>query len=753
MIIFVSLSPTTKNVKRKKLNMKRTQRSFLLQFDRILSQDIFRQALILLSLLAAVFVVSFLMLSISGHDWINYCKENYISKWVFPLYLLIDGNAFSGFCSDDNVSGTTVFIACLIYVAGVIIFTGMLISVMTNMIERRVDNYREGRIYYLKSGHYIIMGFDDMVPSFINYIFEKAPGAYVLILTSVKVSDATEKLRKVFGKEEMKHIIINYGHRTTSESYKDIHLETAEEIFIVGHHSKPVHDAINVECVDCIYRYLKDNQVQGLPIRITCVFRDLDTYSAFKTTDIFEKITKLGVEFVPYNFFTGWAKQVFVDCNYKDMDDPNRQAKVEYPTVYGNGIGPDDPRFVHLVFVGTTNFAVAFAMEAAHILHFPNFVKNKNLKTRITFIDLNADFEKDEFITRNRHFFEVQGYIYKDLSDKPELQENWPDTSATYFKGSNSNFLDVEFEFIKGNIFSQKVQKEISKWAKAKDEQYLSIFLAMEDQRNNFVMGMNMPDEVYENDISIFIRQDRSDNFVTNLREVDKKQEYDYYRLRGDKAKKKKRNGRYAHIYPFGMNETTYDADDESLNRAKLINYLYNTMDGNKFKSLSELKPIPLKDLIDEANGFWNGVPDDNQKPGLPVSLKWSNLYNAYTLKTKLASLRVMRKSVTDEMEKKSEFLSPNEINMMAEVEHNRWNVEKLLMGYRKAHKDEDLYETDDAEAKTKLKSNRKLFIHHDIRPFDDLSGIVELDREFSKYIPWIIQKTSKEGNKSFLEL
>lgn len=94
--------------------------------------------------------------------------------------------------------------------------------------------------------------------------------------------------------------------------------------------------------------------------------------------------------------------------------------EIKYPAVFGNGIGPDDPRLVHLVFVGTTNFAVAFAMEAAHVLHFPNFIKNKNLKTRITFIDLNADKEKDEFITRNRHFFEVQSYRYQDLSDEPK---------------------------------------------------------------------------------------------------------------------------------------------------------------------------------------------------------------------------------------------------------------------------------------------------------------------------------------------
>jgi len=670
----------------------------------------------------------------SGSDWMQYCKDHHVSKWVFPLYLLIDGNTFHDLCSCENVSGTTVFIACLIYVTGVVIFTGMLISVMTNMIERRVADHREGHIHYLESGHYIIMGFDDMVPSFVKHIFDKAPDAYVLILTSVKVSDATEKLRKTFNKKQMKRIIINYGHRTTSESYKDIHLESAEEIFIVGYHSLPVHDAINVECVDSICRYLEELQPKEHPQRITCVFKDLDTYAAFKTSEIFGKVGKLGIGFVPYNFYTGWAKQVFVKRFHMDMDNPN--IRVEYPAVYGEGIGPNDPKFVHLVFVGTTNFAVAFAMEAAQVLHFPNFNHDKKLKTRITFIDLNADVEKDEFITRNRHFFEVQSYRYQDLSDSSTVKKCvvYP---PSYFKGKDSDFLDIEFEFIKGNIFSRQVQDEISKWATSKDEQYLSIFLAMENQRSNFVMGMNMPDEVYDNDIPVFIRQDRSDNFVTNLRTADD-QEMEYFKVMDGKLQKTiKRKARYANIYPFGMNETAYSADDKSVKRAKLINYLYNKADYSNYRFPDELvlDAIPEDEIWKEANDMWNN---------LNVALKWSNLYSSYSIRTKLATLRAMRGLRLNNTSQDTFSLSETEIKELAQVEHNRWNVEKLLMGYRKAHEDEDKYKAPDKETKKMLKNNRKLFIHHDIRPFEDLDVIKSLDMEFSRTIPWILKMTEK---------
>ena len=705
--------------------MTKRHRSLLLKFDRILAQDLQRQVLLLIAVLFAIFIISFFLLSISGSDWLEYCRKDNVSKWVFPLYLLIDGNAFHDFCNNKDVSGLTVFIACLIYITGVVIFTGMIISVMTNMIERRVENHREGRIYYMKSGHYVIMGYDDMVPSFIKYIFGKDKDAYVLLLTSAKVLDVTEKLRKSFNEEQMKHIIINYGHRTTSESYKDIHLESAEEIFIVGYHSNPVHDAINVECVDCICKYLESMEGKRLPSKITCVFRDLDTYAAFKTTEIFGKVKDLGIEFVPYNFFTGWAKQVFVKRFHLDMDNPG--IKIAYPAVYGEGIRPDDKKYVRLVFVGTTNFAVAFAMEAAHVLHFPNFNRDNSLKTKITFIDINADKEKDEFITRNRHFFEVEDYSYLNLSDKGPKDDK---------KKVKEGFLDVEFEFIKGDIFSQMVQDKIRNWAKDKNGQYLSIFLAMENQHNNFVMAMNMPDEVYDNKIPVFVRQDRSDNFVTNLRVADDK-ELDYYRLKDGQLNKSKRKARYANIYPFGMNETAYSADNKSIKRAMLINYLYCTADYSsyKFQGMMVLDAIPEEKIWEDAEKMWQG---------LSVALKWSNLYNSYTIRTKLATLRAMRGLKLEDTSKDSMMLSEAEVEEMAKVEHNRWNVEKLLMGFRKPHLDEDKYETSDSEAKGKLGKNKNLYIHSDIRPFDELGTIRELDYEFSRYIPWIMKMTEK---------
>lgn len=725
--------------------MKRNN-NFKLWFDRLLSKSLWRQFGILFCILVVVFLLSWFFLNLSGCSWGLFCEDNNIGEWLLPLYLLIDSNALNNLYI-HSVNGWALFVSSIIYVIGMFVFNGMIISIMTNAIERRVTNHNEGHIHYLKSGHYIIMGYDDMVPSIISDIFRKDNEAYVLMLTSAEVTVIRKKLMKSFTEERMKHIIINYGHRVSAEAYRDIRLESSKHVYIVGNRSKSTHDAINVECVDSICDYLQQPGISDCPKRIICVFEDLDTYSAFKTSEIFGRVRKLGIEFVPYNYYSGWAKQVFIKREYKDQNDPTASA-YQYPSVYGNGMTSEDKKYVHLVFVGTTNFAVAFAMEAAHVLHFPNFINNKKLRTRITFIDRNADKEKDEFIVRNRHFFEVQSYIYRDLTSD-NSKTNAVDTRALYFgrkgnygdgekykKGIDYDFLDVEFQFIKGDVFSESVQAEIGQWAcEHNKKQYLSIFLALSNQRENFVMGMNMPDMVYDNEVPIFIRQDRSDNFVTNLREADKDIKNDpkkniYSVVKGRKlVEEKGKPGRYANIYPFGMNETAYSADEKSLQRAKLINYLYCTMSSDhKFQSLFVLNSMSDEQIWTEANEHWKG---------LSVADKWSNLYNAYIIRIKLDTLHAMRGHTCD-----IESLYDDEAEIMAEIEHNRWNVEKLLMGFRKPHYNEDKYEhPDHAELLTR---NKKRFIHHDIRPFDKLNDIDNLDKEFSRYIPWIMDMTEK---------
>ena len=274
-------------------------------------------------------------------------------------------------------------------------------------------------------------------------------------------------------------IIIKNGHRTSLQDLLGLRLAKACNIYVVGDRTTENHDAMNIECLDKIAELL-DQAGGEHPDTVTAFFEDAETYAAMQVTDLFENLRQIGVEFVPFNFYVDWAKQMFVDCNYTDHG-----VTHNYPHLDRNGITPDDNRHIHLVIVGTSTFGITLAVEAAKMLHFPNF-DGKNHKTVITFIDQNADTESQVFISRYRHFFEVESYRYED-----EL------IPATKFSGKDADFLDVEFGFVKGDIYSPEIQKQITQWA-TDDKQLLSLVLAMSDSRQNISVAMSLPDEIYE---------------------------------------------------------------------------------------------------------------------------------------------------------------------------------------------------------------------------------------------------------------
>ena len=201
-----------------------------LWFDRFLSKSLWKQFVLVFAFLVLALIFSYLILPVWSDNWKDICNANHINKWLLPIYLLVDSNAFNNIYIDDSEEGNLVTVWTLIasttsFLLGAFIFNGFIIAIITNSIERRVTNYKEGRIHYLKSEHYVIMGYDDMVPSFVKYIFKKNTDAFVLILTSSPVIEVKDSLSKSFGEIQMKRIIVNCGYRITEDSYKEIHLE------------------------------------------------------------------------------------------------------------------------------------------------------------------------------------------------------------------------------------------------------------------------------------------------------------------------------------------------------------------------------------------------------------------------------------------------------------------------------------------------------------------------------------------------
>lgn len=695
------------------MHTKRNKRkSFWLAIDRMLSNSRWKQLIILLILFVVALGLSYIIYAFTAE-----------SNYERPFYLLIDSNALSNFYDKTDANVVTRIVACIIYFMGIVIFSGMLISVMSNVISRRVENYQKGLTHYLKAGHIVILGYDDIVPSIIVDVCSKDKNVYVLLMSSVNTEIISEKLRRSTANEFKDQILLSYGHRTNLSDLKAVHIESAERVYIVGNRSLPAHDAMNVECIQCICDFLDNSDSMQLPDTLVCVFENLDTYIAFQTTDIFKDKLPKGIRFIPYNFYTDWAKRIFVDKKYCC-----NRTHYTYPSLDGDGIQYDDDSYVHLIIVGVSTFGVSLAIEAAKMLHFPNFDRDNQLKTRITFIDLKAEQEINLFRTRFHQFFEIQSCHYRDLSAFPEVSYSIP---PTIFKGDNADFLDVEFEFIKGDVFSDEVRHYLSFCTSVKQEK-LSIFLAMSNQQDNFAIGMNMPDAIYEKGIPVFIRQNRSSTFVTSLRDTCASKTIVKYEMNDGKLQSIGIQGRYSNLYPFGMTDIGLEIDSPALTRAKLINFLYKeaTPPSYKLRPLEELEKCSSSEVLAKANKYWEE---------LSVALQWSNMYCAYNIPYRVNSLKAMRYGSSN-----MDAMTDEEINKLGVVEHNRWNMEKLLLGFRKPLPKEDAtlnkFMLSDIEYKDMKGMKDTLYVHCDIRPFKGLDAIQELDKGIIRYIPWILK-------------
>lgn len=115
----------------------------------------------------------------------------------------------------------------------------------------------------------------------------------------------------------------------------------------------------------------------------------------------------------------------------------------------------------------------------------------------------------------------------------------------------------------------------------------------------------------------------------------------------------------------------------------KLVNYIYC----NSFEYDIESEK---KEDDDKKNPFVHNLNTEWSK--LVVKHKWSNYYNAehYPTKIKIIKGDVVRQdgNILDQFIVTNKELASKK-DLLARIEHNRWTIEKLLVGFRKATPDE----------------------------------------------------------------
>ncbi len=672
--------------------------------------------------LCALFILLFLLILVT------LCIISAIDKNFDMGAVNLPGTAFLLLTDPGNLSGVLPvnhswiigIIYALIVIAGAVVFGGLLISLLSNSVQRRVENIANGNVYYRLHGHIVVIGYDTIVPSLMGQIMKKWQDRDVLLLTRKSPAEVREALSTVIDIRS-KHLIIYSGQRSSESDLMKLQTESAHEIFIIGNRASDEHDALNIDCLSKLVKIISGHTPKQKPT-VNILLENPATHTMLQSTNLAKKWQNV-VNVIPFSFYENWARKVL---SMKD----------------GQGfllqVSPKSKEQLNVVIFGMSRMGITMAVEAAHALHFPRKKDGGVRKTIITFISLNADKEMRLFRTRYRQIFEIQSSRYIDFIGGNDIQEATlpviKKMPPTYFTGKDADFLDIEFEFVRGNVFSEEIHQFLCERID-KENRRMALFACTGKDTTDMNIALYMPETVLRH-ADIFVRQQHSGLLLDWLRDRSKQEE-----------------GLYSHFYPFGMEDTTFDLEHKDQRMGVLINYYYCCH--NDYPDTFKEEHLLNSDEQETANSTWQVTA---------VADQWSSSYCCMSFERKLAQCGILS---LEQHDIKSIKKAINEnIADIGFVEHNRWNMEKLLLGFRKPHAEEQA-EIDECRKTISDKDKKKKdvckyaiykrrHIHDYLRSFDDLANIAwkDMDREkddvrkidydMLRQIPWIINNYSK---------
>lgn len=353
---------------------------------------------------------------------------------------------------------------------------------------------------------------------------------------------------------------------------------------------------------------------------------------------------------------------------------------------------------VHLVLFGATAQAESLALHTALVAHYPNYCRDNTLRTRITWVSDSMD----DF---NHFKWQYKGLLENSYRRDVRIAgENiHVNASAPKYLSVRRDFVDIEWEFVAGECCNSAVLYKLCKWA-ADEEQQLAVAFCYGNEEQNLNGALSLPLRDFK-DTPFLLRVDDA-AAVELLRHT----------------------AEYSSLIPFGMSGVKLEKMHGFIGIAQHVNYAYSRMRTTSAEEkehgatdIAVATELPAKE---ELQNLWNSS-------ALTTAKRWSNLYNAFTLNSK------MRSAGHPAEEWKTLFaMNGSDIETMAEVEHNRWCVEELILGYTPTTPEEHDAILGDIEKRRELKA---LFKHDDLRTYSEL-GVDETGLPVKRYDVGIIR-------------
>lgn len=491
------------------------------RLDRALSGGLVRQLTWLAVFTLAIFVLIGAVSLIFPEDVSVFGLSGRMCRLKGILYHFLDpGNMVQ----ENGNRGYVQIFTFIIAVTGMAVFSGMLITTFSNIVDRRVSDVENGHVVYRSiSDHYVIIGFGDVAINIVRGIYSdsryqgKDGPRRTVILTSQDIRKVRNRLFSHLQHEYEQYICFYSGSIESSEHIASLNIDKAYEVYVLGENDEYGRDSKNLECVRAIAR----ERGTGKDIlKVHVQFDKLTSYSTIQKLSLPDEYLSSGTDrtiyFRPFNFYENWARILWGYNGYDDSEGSCNSSGLDKrsydPLDFGRA---DGDRHVHLVIVGFNRMGRALFLEALRQCHYPNFVENpedgqEQIRTMVTVLDRQMD----------------------DIL--PEFKAQYP------YLGQIS---DICVEYVNAKVEDDDIREKLVSLTRD-PKVMLTVAICLDDPDISLSTGLSLPDEVFysirdgkveNSDTRILIRQSMVHEGLGRILDSDK--------------------GKYSNVHIFGMTD------------------------------------------------------------------------------------------------------------------------------------------------------------------------------------------------------
>lgn len=427
----------------------------LLYIDRIMASKSWKQLgfALILFLIILVGVTLYYWISTNGTFGDNIARSF--------VYLTNQDSLRDEVKSSDNhiLNNRRVWEFAFVYLVGTVVFTGILIATITNIVRTRSNKFRRGSVGYKFRKHVVFLGYNSLIAGVIQKLCEEDENLRIVVGVEDDASMISDKIKNRVWKAFRSNVVVLKADSCNREDLERLRVPYAKEVFIIGEHD----DAYNLKCYRTIYELslCEPSSTNRMP-QCYVNLQSQSTLTLFRT---YASAGEIGVDFTnfhAFNFKDEWASGLLL----------NNSARFNNNKECHN----------HIIIAGMTEMGVFIAQEAVLLCHYPNIF------TTITFIDDAAETRKKDFIAQHQKLF------------------------------NHGDMLDIDFDFVESGLSDEKVRMDIS--ADSDDSSKVTtIAICYDDYQQNITLGLNLPEKIYgNNNVGVWVYQPTSSDIGKYLK-------------------------------------------------------------------------------------------------------------------------------------------------------------------------------------------------------------------------------------------